>query len=57
MAPARCLTLACSDPADPRDEEVSDTDRSVLVSNLLGDKDRFWARRKPKQVLSADLSA
>ena len=40
MAPARCLTLACSDPADPRDE-VSDADGSVLVSNLLGDKDRF----------------
>ena len=41
MAPAKCLTLACSEPADPRDEEVSDADRSVLVSNLAGDRDRF----------------
>ena len=40
MAPARCLILAWSDPADPRDEE-SDADRSVLVSNLLGDEERF----------------
>ena len=39
-APARCLILAWSDPADPRDEE-SDADRSVLVSNLLGDEERF----------------
>ena len=41
MAPARCLILSWSDPADPRDEGVSDTDRSVLVSNLLGDEDGF----------------
>ena len=41
MAPAKCLTLACSEAADPRDEEVSDADRSVLVSNLAGDRDRF----------------
>ena len=42
MAPAKCLTLACSEPADPRDEdEVSDADGSVLVSNLVGDRNRF----------------
>ena len=41
MAPAKCLTLACSEAADPRDEEVSDADRSVLVSNLAGDRGRF----------------
>ena len=57
MALARCPVVDCSDLAEPRDEEMLVPDRSVLVSNLLRDEDGFWTRRKPKQVLSADLSA